>query len=132
MTKTFTGYLTTDEFGFLCLVPNLEAYCYQGESLACSVEDAFKKGARVFVRYFITSGPATPESASEALIHKTFGFDVLEAEYVLEAYSEVTIEAWEENLKIGGHDLISELSSYEGKYLILVIEEFNDDIPHCL
>lgn len=131
MTKTFTGYLNSDEYGFLCLeAENWSQHC--GNSLAALVADEFKPGSKAFVRYFITSAPATAESASEALIHKTFGFDVLEAEYVLEAYSEVTIEAWEENLKIGGHDLISELSSYEGKYLILIIEEFTDEIRHCL
>jgi hypothetical protein len=131
MTKTFTGYLLTDDYNFLCLEERNE-YVHQGESLAGLVQESFKPGTKAFVRYFITSAPATPESAAEALIHKSFGFDVLEAEYVLEAYSEVTIEAWEEHLKIGGHDLISELSSYEGKYLILVIEEFNSEIRHCL
>lgn len=131
MTNTFTGYLHYDEFGFLCLEQkNESAHC--GESLANLVADKFKIGSKAFVRYFITSASTTLESVSETLIHKTFGFDFLEAEYALEAYSEVTIEEWKENLKIGGHDLISELSSYEGKYLILVIEEFTGEIRHRL
>lgn len=133
MKKVYSGYLTVDDYHFLCLSPD-DGYINLGNSLASLVSADFAIGSKVFVRYFITDSEASEESVNETLIHKTFGYDNIEANYALEAYSEVTIELWEEDLKIGGHDLISELTTYSGKYLILIIEEFNSESPYgdCL
>lgn len=80
---------------------------------------------KVLVRYFITSDKTDEDSANENLIYKSFGYDNLTSDFALEAYSEVTIEVWEEELKLGGHDLIDEFKSFVDKYLILIIKEID-------
>ena len=46
-------------------------------------------------------------------------------EWVLDAYSEYSITEFKENLVIGGHDLVGELTNYKGKFLLLVVEKVN-------
>jgi hypothetical protein len=113
MRKVYQGIISEDSYGFLTV---------DDMSLACDVECDWEKfiGKEVFVRYYITKDKMTEEKAAEKLIQKMSG--VLEAEYELDAYSEWTIMEWKENLSVGGHDLISELQSHEGKYLVLIIE----------
>jgi hypothetical protein len=110
----YKGKLNIDDYG--CLE------C--GDSyLAESVEADFKKGDKVFARYYITDKEVTEEEAKEALILKTIGGNIDECQFILDAYSEYTIIELEEHLTIGGHDLIDELSNADGKYLILIIEK---------
>jgi len=109
----YKGFLNIDEYG--CLE------C--GESyLILDVESDFKKGDKVFVRYFLSDKEITEEQAKEALILKTFGGYIEELDFVLDAYSEYTIMDYSEELKIGGHDLFNELQDSEGKFLLLIIE----------
>jgi len=93
------------------------------EYLVESVECAFKKGDKVFVRYYLSDKEITLDQANTALIIKTCGGDIDELEFILDAYSEYTIMDYKEELKVGGHDLFEELVDYDGKYLILIIEK---------
>lgn len=110
----YKGILNIDEYG--CLKCGYEY-------LISSIEDDFKKGDKVFVRYYIADKEITVEQANTAIIIKTCGGDVDELEFILDAYSEYTIMDYKEELKVGGHDLFDELQDHEGKYLILIIEK---------
>ncbi len=113
MNKTYKGTLCIDEYG--CLK------C--GDSyLVGDVESDFKKGDRVFVRYYVTDKEVTEDEAKEAVIRKAIGGNLDELEFILDAYSEYTILELEEHLVVGGHDLLSELQDYDGKFLTLVVE----------
>lgn len=74
------------------------------------------------LRYYIADDNVTPEEAVRALVAKLYGGE-MDVKYVLEAYSQYTIEEWEENLRIGGHDLVEELKSHDGKFAVIVVEE---------
>ncbi len=110
----YKGKLNIDEYG--CLECGEE---YLIESVECD----FKRGDNVFVRYFISDKEITLEQANTALITKTLGGNIDSLEFVLDAYSEWTIMDYNEELKIGGHDLFDEIEDYEGQYLILIIEK---------
>ena len=75
---------------------------------------------RVNVRYFISGAPETKAQLIEGLIQKLYG--AAEAKYE-HAYSDYTGYLWtDEDLNIGGHDLIEEIRSNVGKFLYLEIE----------
>lgn len=118
-TKIYQGWLSYCPYGFLSL--DADSQASYPDSLAGQVSDDWKTGDKASVRYYVSEVPMSLSQASESLIMKTFGGD-LEAEYVLSAYSEWTVEEWQENLKVGGHNLIDELDSFCGKYAIIVIE----------
>lgn len=119
MRCVYQGFITEESYGFFALSETENGNSYP---LAASIQEDLEKliGKPVSVRYFITKGIASEADATKELIKKISG--VLEAEYELDAYSEWTILEWKENLSVGGHDLIEELSEYEGKYLVLIIE----------
>lgn len=123
--KQYQGWLATCEYGFLSL-SETEDGCY-GPSLADMITSDWTKGDKVALRYYIADGPVTLAEATKALVAKTYGGD-LDAEYVLDAYSEYTIEEWEEGLKIGGHDLIAELETHQGKYAVIVVEASGSNV----
>lgn len=74
----------------------------------------------VTVRYWSCSQPCTKKEASEEAVVSCMG----KGDYAFGAvYSEMTGYLWtDEELNIGGHNLISELSSHEGRYLIVEVE----------
>jgi len=126
----FSGYLLYDDYEFLCLDEKAE-YHHHGSPLGGMINEKISNGTNVFVRYYIADKPLTLAQASEALVYKSLGLGNLDARYILEAYSEYTILEWEHNAVVGGHDLLKELDTYTGKYLILVITESDtmvDDI----
>ena len=74
-------------------------------------------GKCVTIRYFISDKKKTRDEIQENFIRKVIGD--LEADYH-DCYSEYTGYLWTtEELKVGGHDLLKELESYTGKFLIL-------------
>lgn len=111
------GKLDIDEYG--CLLCG-ESYIIE------TLNDNFKKGEKVFIRYFISDKEISEEEANSAFIIKSIGGDIEELDFVLDAYSEYTILDYNEELQIGGHNLFSELQDYDGKYLILIIDKIND------
>lgn len=87
------------------------------EPLCEALEFMHKKHCTV--RYWITDKPATKDEATTAILHRLDGVaDVLWCEH----YSELTGYLWtDEDLSVGGHDLMEELRSNVGKYLIMEV-----------
>jgi len=72
------------------------------------------------VRYYISDKEVTLEQAEEYFIRQLYG--EVDADYHM-SYSELTGYLWTtEELEIGGHDLLEELKSHIGKYLILIAQ----------
>lgn len=89
------------------------------ESLAERLADDIE-GKNVSVRYWI-SPKELPQEDMKIEWLKTLMGDV-EVD-VGHHYSEITGYLWtDEEVKIGGHDLIGELKSYDGKYLLLQVD----------
>lgn len=113
---TFTGMLSLHSHGeggnvlFLSSLQN---------PLAEEMQDRISRKT-VTARYWITDQPVSKEAANEGFMRRVMG----DASCDFGAhYSEVTGFLWmDEEVKIGGHDLIAELRSHVGKWLILEIE----------
>lgn len=89
------------------------------EPLAEFLEDKIK-GRIVNVKYFIANVPETKAVLVENLIKTLYGD--ADVKY-LEVYSEYTGYLWtDEDLNIGGHDLLAELKQNIGKFLYLEID----------
>lgn len=77
-------------------------------------------GKQVSLRYFISDTEKSKDELLENLIKQISGDS--EAEYN-SRYSDLTGYLWtDQNLKIGGHDVLAEISSYEGKFIHLEID----------
>jgi len=77
-------------------------------------------GKNVTVRYWLTDKQATKEAANEDFIKQLVGDARVK---FLTRYSEITGYLWtDEELNIGGHNLIDELKGSVGKWLILEVE----------
>ena len=122
-TLTYTGQLSVGEFGEsydVLLLSNLD------EPLAEELQEDISS-EMVTVRYWITDKECTREEAQESAVRTQMGM----AGCVYRAlYSETTGYLWtDEEIKIGGHDLLEELSSFDGKWLILEVD-IHDKIIH--
>lgn len=74
----------------------------------------------VSVRYWITDKEVTKDEAQLEFLKRLYGNADCEFR---SHYSEITGYLWtDEEIKIGGHDLIEELRSHVGKWLILEID----------
>ena len=81
--------------------------------------DIFYYGKYLSVRYFISNKALPIESLAEEFIKALHGAG--DADYEI-LYTETTGYLWtSEKIKVGGHDLLDELSSAIGKYLYLEI-----------
>lgn len=77
-------------------------------------------GKKVSVRYWISDKQCTKDEAQEDALRHIFG--VAETEYGAH-YSEYTGYLWtDEEVMVGGHDLLEELKSAAGKWLVLEID----------
>ena len=108
----------------------LAVHSYAGEedvlflsSLSCPLVDELQWmcGKCVRVRYWITDQRVSKEEAQSAFSRRLVG----QVEGVFGAkYSEITGYLWtDEELTVGGHDLVAELYTHEAKWLILEVEE---------
>lgn len=115
-TKVYKGIVKEDDYG-----ENWDAL-FIGESnqpIAEIFEDDFV-AKQVTVRYWTSDKEKTKEELQESALRKLFG-DV-NANYS-DAYSEITGYLWtDEELNIGGHDLLEEIRSYLGKYIHLEVD----------
>lgn len=74
-------------------------------------------GKQVTVRYWITSEQVERDQAAEEFMKQVLGAADVRFE---PRYSEITGYLWtDEDLNIGGHDLMNELKSHVGNWLIL-------------
>ena len=84
-------------------------------------ELGWMSGKKVTVRYWITDKQCTRDEAAEAAMLIAMGA----ADVTLNSrYSDITGYLWtDEDLNIGGHDLLAELKSSVGEWLILEVQE---------
>lgn len=88
------------------------------EPLAELTEFMYSK--TVTVRYWVCDEKCSKEEAAEDFLGTAMGY--ADAKYGAH-YSELTGYLWtDEDLVVGGHDIIAELKTYIGQYLILEIE----------
>lgn len=118
--RTFTGWIETRENGegddvlFVSAIRGNDGEPPFSETLD------FMNRKSVTVRYWVANEECSVEQASEHFIGTLMG--QADVSYCVR-YSEITGYLWtDDDLKIGGHDLIRELSGYEGRYLILQVE----------
>jgi hypothetical protein len=90
------------------------------EPLAARVmDDCGAYGRYASVRYFVSDEPRPVAEMEENLVRKISG--ALDANFG-DCYSEITGYLWtDEEAVIGGHDVIAEISTYEGRYVWLEI-----------
>ena len=79
---------------------------------------------QVTVKYWTSDEEKTKKELQENVIRKLFG-DV-DAKYNA-VYSEITGYLWtDEELNVGGHNLLEEIRSYLGKYIYLEVDIHSD------
>ena len=85
-------------------------------------ELSWMSGKKVTVRYWITDIKTTKEEAEFTFMQACMG----KADCRFQShYSDMTCYLWtDEELNVGGHDLMREFKSYVGKWLILEVESF--------
>ena len=114
MTVEIKGRIREDSWGF-----DVDDALYVGDKvLALQLEDLV--GETVSVRYWISDKEISKDEATEHFLYYLIG--LLDGEFTPH-YTEITgyIGVTEE-LMIGGHDLLEEIRSHIGSYLILEIE----------
>lgn len=83
-------------------------------------DDLESHGRYVTVRYHITERQHPVEELEENLIRRLAG--AADANYA-DHYSDITGYLWtDEDLNIGGHDLLDELRDGDGRYLLMIVE----------
>ena len=93
---------------------------YPYEPLAETIgDDLDSHGRYASVRYWTADVPMPDDTIAESAVRAMLGD--LDAEYAAR-YSDVTGYLWtDEDLKVGGHDLLEELKAQAGRYLLLEI-----------
>lgn len=111
-----------EHFGWLKLETvenNHETITLDGEPIADELK--YISGNFVTVRYYVSDKEATKDELIEDFLVNTL-YGNMESEYGAR-YSEYTGYLWtDDDLKVGGHDLLSELEGATGKYLYMIIE----------
>jgi len=89
------------------------------------------QGKEVSVRYWISNTEKTKEQMQEGALKTLIG--AVDADYG-DRYSDITGYLWtDEELKIGGHDLLAELSSSKGKFVYMEIDVHSQKtFKYCL
>ena len=115
MTKTYEGFLVMKDYGESDDVLFLSSF---DDPLAEDLSWMCNK--RVTVRYWVSEKEAPREKIKEDFVKQLCGMaDVVFCAH----YSEFTGYLWtDEDLNIGGHDLLDELKSHVGKWLLLEVE----------
>lgn len=120
-TIDYTGMATIHDHGDSLDVLFLVSDPWNLEPLAEVIsDDMWKYGHRVDVAYWVADQPATLDELQQRWTIHTLGGE-LDAEWNVR-YSDVTGYLFtDEELKVGGHDLLAELTSHVGKYIHLRI-----------
>ena len=109
MEKIFYGKIEEDDDSLFLI---------GGESIIEELEDLDFGGKKIHLGYIISDKPINPETIEEESLRSLYGD--IEADHVCIPYSEWTgFVAWDEELKVGGHDLKRELLTYENQYCYL-------------
>jgi hypothetical protein len=115
-TKTYAGLLCEH-----CDVEDHDGLFVSSVRAPLASALSWMRGKQVTIRYWITDKQVTKEEAQETFLKTVMGIATDVTYYA--RYSEATGYLWtDEYLKVGGHDLLTELRSNVGKWLILEIE----------
>lgn len=77
-------------------------------------------GTQVTIRYWVSDKQVTKDEANDTFMQICMGGSRVRFSA---HYSELTGYLWtDEDLIVGGHDLLDELKSYEGKWLIMEVD----------
>lgn len=115
-TRTYRGRITEHDSGD---APDILYLTEIDEPLAEAIRnDINELGAHLTVRYHITDTARPAEDLDESLAHLA---GLGEAAFA-HRYSEITGYLWtDEEITVGGHDLLEELRSHAGKFCHLEI-----------
>jgi hypothetical protein len=112
--KTYAGLITESDCG-----DNYQAL-WVGDSVIAKELDEDINGKMVSVRYWISDTEKSKQELQEDLIKRISG--AIDADYG-DRYSDLTGYLWtDEELKIGGHDILNELRNNVGKFLYMIID----------
>lgn len=113
-TLTYKGFIAEDECGDKC-----DALFIGDTVIAKELSDEIEN-KQISVQYWIADKEMTKDELQEGMLKKLFG--TIDVEYWA-SYSDVTGYLWtNQELKVGGHDLLDELQSNLGKYIYLEID----------
>lgn len=114
--KIFKGLVSEGEYG------EYWAAIFVGENsepFAKEFDDLFSR-KEISVRYWISDSEKEIDELKRNMLLKIVGS--VDADY-RDAYSDITGYLWtDQEAKVGGHDLISELQSSIGKYLYMEVD----------
>lgn len=114
--RCYSGFLTVREYGEASGVLFIKG---SDSPLAESLQHDIS-GKQVSARYWITNSACTRDEAVEEFVKRLHGCANCKFESY---YSEITGYLWtDEEINIGGHDLLAELATHAGKYLILEVD----------
>ena len=115
-TKVYKGIVKEGDYG-----ENSDAlFIGEGSQPIAKIFEEDFEAKQVTVRYWTSDVEKTKEEIQESVLRKLFG-DV-DAMYS-DSYSEITGYLWtDEELNVGGHDLIEEIRSYLGKFIYLEVD----------
>lgn len=117
-TIALAGWLYTRDYGDDCDVLCLGRPRGFDDPLSMQLYEI--AGQTVSLRYWIADREITRDDAVTAVLHALDG--VGEADYSPN-YSETTGYLWtDEELQVGGHDLLAELTTHVGKYIVMEID----------
>jgi len=115
MLKTYHGLLSQHSYG-----ETDDALFVSSVDEPLAEELEWMNGKQVTVRYWITDKECTRDEAQEAAMLIVMG--AADVRFYA-CYSEITGYLWtDEDLNVGGHNLMDELKSGVGKWLVLEIE----------
>ena len=128
-TRRYRGVLRLDAYGegedilFLANTGHRDP----GEPLAEVIsEDIDRYGRYLTVRYWTADAPQGDDEIAEGAIRQLFGEG--DAEFK-QRYSDITGYLWtDEDLNVGGHDLLAELGAQAGRYCLLEIS-YSPSLP---
>jgi hypothetical protein len=115
----YKGLIAEKEYGESCealFIGEME------EPIAYEFEEKMQ-GKQVSVRYWLSDSSKTKEELVENMVMAMVG--AVDADYS-DRYSDVTGYLWtDEELNIGGHDLLDELRSNVGRFVYMEIDVHN-------
>jgi len=113
--KTYTGWLDVRDYG-----ESDDVLFLSGIDEPFAEELEFMSGGKVTVSYWISDVETGVDAIKEQAISQILGAANVEFHA---RYSDITGYLWtDEKLNIGGHNLLDELKSSVGKYLVLEVE----------
>lgn len=121
VTKRYRGTLHLGTHGEACDVLILD----DGESIYSAPftkvisSDIEQYGGYLTVRYWTADKPCNDDAMIEGAIRELLGVGETEFNH---AYSEITGYLWtDEEINVGGHDMLEELCAQQGRYCLLEI-----------